>query len=266
MSDCCGGEISPPKYSLSLKTDCNTKGSTLWQDASPPTGDLPCHFRMAFDGEGNFYVRSGDCGGWIKQTPPADNGSVTEPTAPDIKVVVNGETIQPDATGCITLPDYPVAEPDTDTDTHVTVSIAGTAYPEVDGNIDLPAYPDVPGATGVTGVTVNGEAQTVTDGVVEITVAEFDLCLLPPVEDESPCCTSFIPVCRETVDDNGDPTGEAEAVLMPLAHCFGVFSANDDADGLANTCSGQHYIVTNGDGTRTLFINTGTDGFPVATA
>lgn len=283
-NSCCGGESKPPSYQLSLSTGCDDQ-ATLWDDVNPPTGCEPCHYRIAVDCNGCWYTRTGVCGGWKKMFCPTDPVPVDGAEPVPIKVNVNGQDYVQDAQGCINLPNYPTGGGGVDTDTHATVSIAGTAYPEDgSGNIDLPPYPTIKvNGTPVIADAANcydlqltgGGVDTDTHVTVSIGGVDYpedlngnidlppypvlggDLCDLPVSDSYSPCCDDYVAMCRAVVDTNGDPTNEAESVLVPLAHINGTFEATDIDHGMENTCPGQTFYVKGDNGCYSLYLNGG---------
>lgn len=281
MSGCCGGESNPPSYQLSLSPGCDDQ-ATLWDDINPPTGCEPCHYRIAVDCDGCWYVRTGVCGGWKKMYCPTDPVPDDRSDPPPVKVNVNGQDYPQDAQGCINLPNYPTGGGTSDT--HVTVSIDGTDYPEVAGNIDLPPYPTIKvNGAPVTPDSTNCYDLQLTGGVVDtdthVTIsidgvaypedtsgnidlpayptAGGDLCDLPVSDTYTPCCDDYVAMCRAVVGTNGDPTNEAESVLVPLTHLNGTFEATDIDHGMANTCPGQTFYVIDDTGCHSLYLNGG---------
>lgn len=259
---CCGGPPAPPAYRLKLSKPCDGPDSELWEGEAPPTGMEPCKFRTAFDGNGCFYVRTGTCGAWRKVFTPGVTPVGDPDPPPPIQVKVNGNAYPIDENYCVELPPYPDTGTNTiDTDTHVTVKIGGIVIPEVDGCVDLPNYPVV--GTPAPAVTVSLDGDTYspdTNGVVTLPPypsTTADLCNLVVSDDVSPCCNDYVAMCKGETDADGNVTGVAESALVPIEHIIGAYEASDIDAGVANTCNGQNFYVSNGDGTYSLFFNAG---------
>lgn len=261
---CCGGETPTASYSISLSPGCDKGEAWLWMNEAPPDGSEPCTFRLACDGDGGFYVRTGKCGGWKK----IGSGTIT----PGGEVVVDDHTheqieINFDGTnysvvdGVITIPD---TRTDPDPVVVPAIKVNGIEVPPVNNCIDLTIPTDTGnggnGASGVTTISVNGVGVPVDEnGNVDITtvLTTADLCSLPVSDSTAPCCNDYVAMCRAVLGTDGQPTGASESVLAPVSHLYGVFEANDYADGLANTCSGQNFYFTDGNGATRLWLNVG---------